>query len=103
MLKMSLSMRKVWGSIPRPVKSDTQCSQRLATTATFLRSCFAQALNRGVGPRYSLPRFGTAANLLKRVQKTFDLIIKKNFVYSHSQAPNEEKSICFKKERFHFI
>ena len=36
----------------------THCSQRLATVATFLRSCVAQALSRGVGPHHSLPRFG---------------------------------------------
>ena len=67
-LKMSFSTRKVWGSIPRPVKSDT-CSQRLATAATFFWTCVAQALSRGVGPRQSLPHFGTIA---------FDL--RKNFV-----------------------
>ena len=41
------------GSIPEPVKS-TQCRGRLATAAMFLRSCVAQALNRGDGSRYSL-------------------------------------------------
>ena len=46
-------MREVWGSIPGPVKS-TQCRQRLATAATFLRSCVAQALSRGDMPRHSL-------------------------------------------------
>ena len=51
--KRSLSVREVWGSIPGPVKS-TQCRQRLATVATFLRSCAAQALCRGHGPRNSL-------------------------------------------------
>ena len=51
--KRTLSVREVWGSIPGPVKS-TQCRQRLATVATFLRSCVAQALSRGNGPRNSL-------------------------------------------------
>ena len=51
--KRTLSVREVWGSIPGPVKS-TQCRQRLATVATFLRSCVAQALSRGNGPRHSL-------------------------------------------------
>ena len=51
--KRTLSVREVWGSIPGPVKS-TQCRQRLATVATFLRSCVAQALSRGDGPRNSL-------------------------------------------------
>ena len=51
--KRTLSVREVWGSIPGPVKS-TQCRQRLATVATILRSCVAQALSRGDGPRNSL-------------------------------------------------
>ena len=51
--KRTLSVREVLGSIPRPVKS-TQCRQRLAIVATFLRSCVAQALSRGDGPRNSL-------------------------------------------------
>ena len=46
-------MREVWGSIPGPVKS-AQCRQRLATAATLLRSCVAQTLSRGDGPRHSL-------------------------------------------------
>ena len=48
-----LSVREVWASIPRPVKS-TQCRQRLATATTFLRSCVAQALSHGNGPRHLL-------------------------------------------------
>ena len=52
-VKRTLSVREVWGSIPGPVKS-AQCRQRLATAATFLRSCVAQALSRGDGPRNSL-------------------------------------------------
>ena len=32
----------------------TQCRQRLATVATFLRSCVAQALRREDGPGHSL-------------------------------------------------
>ena len=32
----------------------TQCRQRLATAAMFLRSCVAQTLSRGDGPRHSL-------------------------------------------------
>ena len=51
--KRTLTVREVWGSITGPVKS-TQCRQRLATVATFLRSCVAQALSRGDGPRNSL-------------------------------------------------
>ena len=51
--KRTLSVREVWGSIPGPVKS-TQSRQRLATVVTFLRSCVAQALSRGNGPRNSL-------------------------------------------------
>ena len=51
--KRTLSVREVWGSIPGPVKS-TQCRQRLAIVATLLRSCVAQALSRGDGPRNSL-------------------------------------------------
>ena len=51
--KRTLSVREVWGSIPGPVKS-AQCRQRLATVATLLRSCVAQALSRGDGSRNSL-------------------------------------------------
>ena len=51
--KRMLSVREVLGSIPGPVKS-TQGRQRLATVATFLRSCVIQALSRGDGPRNSL-------------------------------------------------
>ena len=51
--KRTLTVREVWASIPGPVKS-MQCRQRLATVATFLRSCVAQALSRGDGPRNSL-------------------------------------------------
>ena len=51
--KRPLSVREVWGSISGPVKS-TQCRQRLATVAMFLRSCVAHALNRENGPRNSL-------------------------------------------------
>ena len=47
--KRTLTVREVWGSIPGPVKS-----ARLATVATILRSCAAQALSRGDGPRNSL-------------------------------------------------
>ena len=31
-----------------------QCRQRLVATAAFFRSCIAQALSRGNGPRHSL-------------------------------------------------
>ena len=51
--KRTLSVREVWGSISGSVKS-TQCRQRLATVATILRSCVAQALSRRDGPRNSL-------------------------------------------------
>ena len=51
--KRTLSVREVRGSIPGPVNS-AQCRQRLATVATLLRSCVAQALSRGGGPRHSL-------------------------------------------------
>ena len=76
-------MREVWGSIPGPVKLDTvspKATGRLAqllsaryrygrsevrlpdrsnrhsvaTAATFLRSCVAQALSSGDGPHNSL-------------------------------------------------
>ena len=62
--KRTLSVREVWGSIPGPVKS-TQCRQRLATVATFLRSCLARALSRGDGPatRYTLRR--NTASIMK--------------------------------------
>ena len=45
---------------------------------TFLQTCVAQALRRGVVPRHSLPRFGTTASVMKGVQRRFDLIKKKN-------------------------
>ena len=45
----------------------TQCSQRLATAATFLWSCVAQSLSRGIGPCHLLPRFDATTNLMKRV------------------------------------
>ena len=38
-----ISVREVWGSNPRSVKSWTQCRQRLDTHAMFLMSCVAQA------------------------------------------------------------
>ena len=41
------------GLNPRSVKS-VPCRQRLATVATFLRSCVARALSGGDGPRHSL-------------------------------------------------
>ena len=37
-----------------PDRSNRQCRQRLAIAETFLRSCVAQALSRGDGPRHSL-------------------------------------------------
>ena len=52
-VKQTLLVRKVWGSITGTVKS-AQCRQRLATAQTFLQSCIAQALSHGDGPRYSL-------------------------------------------------
>ena len=56
-VKAFLLVRKILGSNPRSVKR-TQCRQRLATTATFLRSCAALALSRGDVPatRSTLPR-----------------------------------------------
>ena len=57
--KRTLLVREVWGSVPRPVKSDT-----VTPTARhqFLRSCVVQALNRGDGSatRYTL-RHNTAS------------------------------------------
>ena len=50
--KRRLLVREVWGSIPGLVKL-AQCRQPLATAATFLLSCVAQALSRGNGPRHS--------------------------------------------------
>ena len=51
--KRTLSVREVWGSIPRLVKL-AQRRQWLAITATFLRSCVAQALSCGNESRHSL-------------------------------------------------
>ena len=51
--KPILSVREVWGSIPGPIRS-SQSRQRLAIVAKFVRSCVAQTLSRGVGPRHSL-------------------------------------------------
>ena len=51
--KPTLSVREVWGSIAGSAKS-SQCRQRLAIVATFVRSCVAQALSRGDGPHRSL-------------------------------------------------
>ena len=51
--KRALSVQEVWGLNPGPVKS-AQCRPRLATVATFLRNCVAQALSCGDGPRNSL-------------------------------------------------
>ena len=48
-----LSVRKVMGSILRSIESDT-VSPTLSTAVTLLRSCVAQALSRGDGPRHSL-------------------------------------------------
>ena len=46
--KHVLSVREVWGSIPRPVEL-AQCFQQLVTAATFLRSCVAKP-RRGAAP-----------------------------------------------------
>ena len=51
--KCTLSVRQVWGLIFGLVKL-TQCCQQLATVATFLGSCVAQALSRGDWPWNSL-------------------------------------------------
>ena len=51
--KRTLSVRKVWASISGSV-IPSQCRQRLAIVATFVRSCVAQALSRGDGHRHSL-------------------------------------------------
>ena len=51
--KPTLSVREVWGSIAGSAKS-SQCRQRLATVATFVRSFVAQALRREGGLRHSL-------------------------------------------------
>ena len=45
--------RKSEVRFPGPLNR-TQCHHRLATAAMFLRSCVAQALSRGDGPRHSL-------------------------------------------------
>ena len=55
-VKRTLSIREVRGSIPGPVKS-AQCRQWLATAATFLRSCVAQAKPRRWAPLL-VTRFG---------------------------------------------
>ena len=52
-VKQTLSVREVWGSMSGPLKS-AQCRRRLSTVATFFRSCVAQALSRGDVPRNSL-------------------------------------------------
>ena len=54
LLSISLSMREVWDSNPGPVKSDSQCRQRLATSAISLRNCVVQALKGRDGSRRSL-------------------------------------------------
>ena len=51
--KRTLSVQKVWGSVPGLVKSAQGC-QQLATVVTFLRSCVAQVPSRGDGPRHLL-------------------------------------------------
>ena len=58
-LKTVLSVLELWGS-SLGQSNRTQNRQRLATVATFLRSCVGQALRRGNGLRYSLvvTRFG---------------------------------------------
>ena len=60
----TLSVREVWGSIPRLVEL-AQCRQRLATVATFLWSCVGQALNREDDPatRYTFRR--NTASIMK--------------------------------------
>ena len=52
-MKGLLSVWEVRGLILVLVKS-AQCRHRLATAATFLRSCVAQVLSCRDGPRYSL-------------------------------------------------
>ena len=52
-MKGLLSVWEVRGLIPGLVES-AQCRHRLATAATFLRSCVAQVLSCGDGPHYSL-------------------------------------------------
>ena len=52
-VKHTLLLWKVWGSIPGLVKS-VQCRQRFAIAETFLRSYVALALSRGDGPRHLL-------------------------------------------------
>ena len=47
------SVLEVWVRIPGR-SNRTQCRQWLATAATFLWICVAQARSRGDGPRYSL-------------------------------------------------
>ena len=53
-----LSSARYWcgrSEVRFPVRSNrTQCCQRLAIVATFLRSCVVQAISRGDGPRNSL-------------------------------------------------
>ena len=50
-VKRTLSVQKVWGSIPRPVKSTQWFGS--PPLATLLRSCVAQALSRRDGSRHS--------------------------------------------------
>ena len=59
-----LSMRKVWGSIPGLVKSNTMF-QRPATAAAFLRTCLVQALSHGDGPRIRYTFRRNTASIMK--------------------------------------
>ena len=52
-VKRLLSVREVWVRIPG-LSNRAQCCQWLTTAATFFRSCVAQALSYGDGPRRSL-------------------------------------------------
>ena len=52
------------GSNPGSVKS-AQCRQRLAIAATFLWSCVAQTLSRGIGLRHTLRRDTASIDLIK--------------------------------------
>ena len=60
--KRTLSVREVWGSILGPVKS-AQSRQRLATVATFLRSC----VSPGAKPRRWAPQLVTRFDVIRRV------------------------------------
>ena len=72
----------------------TKCRQRLATAATFLWSCVAQALSRGDGPRHSLH----APALYRGYKEDFIVFI---FFYIGIDLPQCFRQFLRKKKRYH--